>query len=120
VSTEKTEPVVAEEVGANDPIPFSAKKFKALIGLDSDQHQNILVDVAITELGMLNGAKNNHDPAVYAAWWLKDRWPSLVGLMAHEYNQMLALDAARHNLRALQAAKDDAPTLLGPDGKAVN
>lgn len=97
--------------------PFQEDKFKILLGLDSNDNQEVRMRVALAERGCIEGKPgepNMADPAVFMANWLSKNFDNLLAIAAKEYTTAMTLQTTRVNLATIRDGMSEAPRIVLP------
>ncbi len=107
------------DTGAPKEPPFQEEHFKILLGLDSNDAQEVRMRAALGLRGCLDGTDgqpNMADPAVFFGHWLNKNLPSLLAIAAAEYATAMSLETARRNLATIRDGMAEAPRIITPGG----
>ncbi len=97
--------------------PFSEDKFHILIGLASNDQQEVRMRVALAPAGSVpgqDGTPNMADPAVFFGHWLNKNLEGLLSIAAHEYTTQMTLQTTRQNLAMVRDGMSEAPAIIVP------
>ena len=115
-----------DEASNGDELPFAADHFKILIGLDSNEANEVRMRLALDPRGCVDGHPGRPDmtdAAVFFAKWLQDNFEAVLGIVANAYTTEMSLQTAKQNVATMMEAihhpKAAAPAVLGPDGQPV-
>ena len=97
--------------------PFQEEKFKALLGLDSNDAGEMRMRIALGERGAIEGEPgkpNMADPAVFTAHWLNKNLEAILSIISHEYATAMALQTTKQNLAIVRDGMAEAPRIVLP------